>query len=238
MSLVEILVAIIKGVVILSMIGILFYNSIFGIVLLMPLLVAYYINWKKAYEEKNRKRFLMQFQNFLQTLSNGLRTGYSVENAIVECGKELERLYSPDTRIVLELKKMERLLQMNIPIEQVLHQWSKVVGMEEVTNFVEVFTIAKRAGGDSVEIIRKAIQNICEKIETEREIAMVIAAKKLEFQVMVWIPMGILIYMRLSFSQFMEVLYGNVLGVFIMSVCLGIYMIAYAWGQRIVDIEV
>lgn len=238
MRTIEIILAAIRGIAILSVIGILFYNSVISVILLSPFLLAYYVNWKKEYEEKAKKYFLIQFQSFLQVLSNGLRTGYSVENAIIECGKELERQYDSDTRMVLEVRKMERLLQMNIPIEQVLNQWSKVIDMEEVSNFVEVFTIAKRAGGDSVEIIRKAIQNICEKIETEREIATVIASKKLEFQVMVWIPMGILIYMRLSFSQFMEILYGNVLGVFIMSVCLVIYIIAYMWGRKIVDIKV
>lgn len=101
-----------------------------------------------------------------------------------------------------------------------------------------VFIVAKKSGGDSVAIIRKAIANICEKLELEEEIQVGLTAKKLEFKVMACIPLGILLYMRLSFPEFMEILYGNILGVLIMSVCLVVYIVAYVWGNKIVEIEV
>ena len=72
----------------------------------------------------------------------------------------------------------------------------------------------------------------------EREIETLIAAKKYEFKVMSAIPFGIIGYMKISFPEFMEILYGNVLGVGVMSICLMIYAGAYYFGQRIVNIEI
>ena len=41
-----------------------------------------------------------------------------------------------------------------------------------------------------------------------------------------------------SFPEFLDVLYGNVAGVIIMSICLLVYLVAYEMGRRIVEIEV
>ena len=50
--------------------------------------------------------------------------------------------------------------------------------------------------------------------------------------------MGIIFYLKLTSPGFLDMLYGNILGVAVMSVCLGIYGIAYWLGMKIVDIEV
>ena len=52
------------------------------------------------------------------------------------------------------------------------------------------------------------------------------------------IPMGMICYLKISFPEFMEVLYGNLLGVFIMTICLLVYLAAYEIGKRIIEIEV
>lgn len=79
---------------------------------------------------------------------------------------------------------------------------------------------------------------MCEKIEVEQEIQVGLAAKRLEFKVMAGVPIGILLYMRVSFTEFMDILYGSILGTSIMTICLGFYVLAYVWGNKIVEIEV
>lgn len=167
-----------------------------------------------------------------------MAAGYAVENAMKEARLDLSRYYEEDVRIMRDLLKMERLLQMHLPLEGIWKQWADVVDMRELDQFVTVFTLAKRSGGDSVQIIRQAIASICEKIEVEQEIQVGLTAKKLEFQIMSLVPVGILLYMRLSFPDFMSILYGNIIGVVIMTVCLGIYAMAFWWGSQIVEIEV
>jgi tight adherence protein B len=55
---------------------------------------------------------------------------------------------------------------------------------------------------------------------------------------MTMIPLGMVLYMKISFPEFLDVLYGNIAGVIIMSICLLVYVVAYEMGRRIVEIEV
>ena len=43
---------------------------------------------------------------------------------------------------------------------------------------------------------------------------------------------------EISFPEFFQVLYGNLIGVVVMSVCLLVYLIAYVCGKRMIEIEV
>lgn len=52
------------------------------------------------------------------------------------------------------------------------------------------------------------------------------------------VPFFILAYVDLGSPEFLEDLYHNTLGIFIMTACLGLYLAAFFWGRRIVEIEV
>ena len=71
-----------------------------------------------------------------------------------------------------------------------------------------------------------------------REMETVIAAKKLEFQIMSIIPIGILLYMKLGFGEFLDILYGNIVGATLMTICLFAYLLIYMAGRKIVNMEV
>ena len=132
---------------------------------------------------------------------------------------------------------MLRQLYLQIPMEQVLEEWAERVPLDEVRNFVNVFAMAKRSGGNMMAIIRSSISQIRDRMEVQREIETILTARKYEFKVMAVIPFGIIGYMRFSFPEFMGMLYGNPLGVGVMSVCLIIYAGAYWLGENIVNIE-
>ena len=174
----------------------------------------------------------------IQSLSAALNTGYSVENAFYETQKELKILYPPQARISRELLVITRKLRIHIPVEQVLEEFAEQVLSEDVKSFVTVFVTAKKSGGDMIGIIRNTANQIGDKIEVKREIDTMLAAKKYEFQIMSVVPYGIIGYMSLSFPEFMNELYGNMAGIGVMTLCLGIYAGAYYLGIRILRIDV
>lgn len=234
----EYAIGITKGVGLIVIISQLFYESFIVTILLAPLLIYFFKNWNEECIKKKKVEFQMQFKDSMQSMIAALRVGYSVENAMKETLKDLKKVYGKQTKIIREYNYMIQQINMNVPVEKVLEEFARRVEQEDVQNFVTVFVMSKRSGGDSVSILKNAIHNICEKIEVNSEIQIIMAAKKMEFQFMTIIPFGIIIYMRLSFSEFMNVLYGNTAGIIIMSVCLGLYMGAYQIGKRIIEIEV
>ena len=167
-----------------------------------------------------------------------IKCGCSVENALREAHKDLRAMYSKDEMILKELSYMIRQMQMNVTAETALEEFAARTGDEDVQTFVTAFNLAKRSGGDTMEIIRNVVRQMGEKIDVEREIQTVISAKKMELRIMAVIPFAMIVYLRLSFPEFLSVLYGNMAGIIIMSVCLAIYLVAYEVGKRIVDIEV
>ena len=48
-------------------------------------------------------------------------------------------------------------------------------------------------------------------------------------------PMGILLYLKVTSPGYFDVLYGNVEGVCVMSVCLAVYLAAYALSERMME---
>lgn len=234
----EYIKAILQGVVLISVVSYLFYGTFLCAILLSPYLIPYFKSWEVQTINKKKQKFQIQFKEAIQSLSAALNVGYSVENAMRETWKDLQLLYQKDERILWEFHYMIGQLDMNIPAETVLKEFAARTEVEDVQLFVTIFSMAKRSGGDMVQIIRNAAGQIGEKIDVKREIETMMAAKKLEFKIMSIIPFVMICYMKISFPEFMDVLYGNLLGVIVMTVCLIIYVAAFEFGKRIVEIEV
>lgn len=218
--------------------GWLYYHSFLVMILLLPVLIWHLRMMEEESAKRKEVEFRGQFKEAIQAVSAALNTGYSVENAFWEAQKELQRLYPRDARISKELQRIVRQLRVQIPMEQILEEFSLRVQTEDVRNFVTVFVAAKKSGGNMIAIIQDTVRQIGDKIDVKREIDTMLAAKRYEFRVMSAIPYGIIGYMSLSFPEFMDSLYGNVLGIGVMTICLGIYLGAYYLGVKLIKIEV
>ena len=234
----EYMLAGLTGVMTILIFSYLFYGTILVTILLLPYLIRYLKSWETQTIKKKKRMFRLQFKDAVQSLAAALNVGYSVENAMKESLKDLQLIYKGDEKIIRELRYMIRQTEMNVTMEQVWTEFAARTREEDVQTFVTVFVMAKRGGGDMIGIIRNTVRQMGEKADVKREIETVISAKKLEFKVMTAIPFAMICYMKISFPEFMSALYGNVAGVVIMTVCLGIYMAAYEFGKRIVEIEV
>lgn len=216
----------------------LYYRSFWAVFLLLPVLIWHLRMMEEEGVRKKEREFMEQFKEAIQAVSAALSAGYSVENAFREAQKELLRIYPKEARISKELQMVVRQLRLKVPVEQILEEFSLRVQTEDVRNFVTVFVAAKKSGGNMVAIIQDTVRQIGDKIDVKREIDTILAAKRYEFRVMSAIPYAIIGYMSLSFPEFMDSLYGNILGIGVMTVCLGIYLAAYYLGVRLIKIEV
>lgn len=197
-----------------------------------------YRNLEREWEYKKQTEFLIQFKDMIQSIAAALNAGYSVENAIREAQKEMNILYTKDAMISKELTIMVRQMRVQIPMEQILEELSERVDLEDVKSFSTVFGAAKRSGGNMLEIIQNTVHQIGDKIEVKREIDTILASKTYEFRVMSMIPYVMIAYMQFSFPEFMSCLYGNVLGIGVMTVCLAVYEGACVFGRKLIKIDV
>ncbi|MCI9441682.1 MAG: type II secretion system protein F [Ruminococcus sp.] len=220
------------------MLSYLFYNTWIAVIFMIPVSIFYFHQWREDACRKKEQEFREQFQNGMQTLASALKVGYSVENAIRETEKDLRTLYPEDSRIIKEFSRMIHELDVNFTAEQVLKEMAARICQEDVENFVTVFATAKRTGGDSIAFLKSTVKIIGDKIEVEREIQTLLSAKKLEFHVMCIIPLGMVLYMRMAFPEFLSVLYGGLPGIILMTICLSVYAFAWRLGRKMIQIEV
>lgn len=231
--------AVVKGNLLLLILAYLFYHSPTAyIVLFLPGNLLYLRQWLNGMSRKKEQAFQIQFRDAMQALADALKVGYAVENAVQEAGKSLSMLYPKDCRICREFRHMANELQMNRPVEQVFREMADRTEQEDVEAMTAVLVTAKKNGGDLVQILRQTIRQLCEKVEVRREIEVLCASRRLEFRVMCGIPAGMIAYMKLSFPEFMSVLYGNPFGVVFMSACFGVYAAAYVLGEKLTEIKV
>ena len=87
-------------------------------------------------------------------------------------------------------------------------------------------------------IMEKTAAIIVHKIETDKEIRILLSAKRLEQKIMNLMPFLIMAYISLTSPGYFKGLYHCASGVMLMSICLLVYLAAYVMSIRIVSIEI
>jgi tight adherence protein B len=221
-----------------GIIALCFYNSPWAL-LLFPLVLLWLLREKGEYlGEKRRKALKLQFKDAVEGIAAALAAGYSAENAIREARKDLQLVYAGNTDMIQELSAMERKLDANQTIEAAMEDFAKRSGLEEAGTFAEIFTAGKRNGGDLIGIMEDTARTISQIAETERQASMALASRKYEQKVMNLVPFAMILYLRMGCPGFLNPLYGSFTGIIVMTGSLGLYLLAWHMGKRLLDIEV
>lgn len=227
-----------EGGFLVAMVGYFFYQSWAACVCLFPLLVFFLREKKKELAKRRRQELSIQFKDLVLSLSANQRAGYSIENAFKEAYRDMEMLYGTQSPVCQEVRHIILGLENNVVLEKLLYSLGVRSNEPDIMQFADVFLIAKRSGGNMTEILEKTAAVIEQKMETEQEIQLMISAKKMEQKIMNMVPFLIIFYIGTTSEGFFDVLYHNLIGVVIMTVCLGFYGAAYLLSKRIVEIEV
>lgn len=88
------------------------------------------------------------------------------------------------------------------------------------------------------DILMRTSKVIGKKMEIDKEIQVLISAKQMEQRIMNIVPFVIILYISITSPGFFDVLYHNLMGVTVMTICLAVYFAAYELSSKIVDIRV
>ncbi|MGI6010147.1 MAG: type II secretion system F family protein [Ruminococcus sp.] len=214
------------------------YRSWWAFLIMLPVPGIYLKAKRKNLLVRRKKLLNYAFKDAINSLSVALKAGYSMENAVSECIRDLKNIYSPEDPIVQEFCHIRNQLKVSVPIETLLRDFGERSQVEDIQNFAGVYGIAKRSGGNLSRILQNTARTLGDKIEVQKEVEACISAKRMEQNIMAAVPLGIILYMQAIDPEFLAVLYGNIAGVCVMSVCLAGYLLAFWMGRRIVRIEV
>ena len=217
-----------------GLLGFFFYRSVWAVPALSPVGIIYYRGIQRNRMERYREEMTAQFRECILAVATLLQAGYSAENAFLECGRDMRMMYGKDAPICRELDILRRGLQINIALEELLQDLAGRSGCEEISQFAQIFSLAKRNGGNMAAIIRSSAVLIGKQIELRLELKTLLAGKRMELNIMKAMPFGILAYISFGNPGYFDMLYHSFPGVALMTGCLAAYLGACLLGDRVI----
>lgn len=227
-----------RTVLVIGLLDYCFYKSLPAILLLLPFSLWYYDCGKRELKREKRTNLLQQFKELLLITAASLRTGYSLENALLSSEGDLAELFGEESGICLMLQHVRESVRNQQPFYDLFLRIGEDVQIEEIREFAQVLRIARESGGHMGEIMERTARVIESKADTRSEIEVMLSARKLEQKIMNGMPLFIILYISLSSPDYFAGYYHSAGGVLVMSGCLVVYFLAYLMGKRLSTVEV
>lgn len=180
----------------------------------------------------------MEFKELLLLSCTGLRAGYSIENALTNSFRDLEKLFGCDSPSCRMLKKIEAARKNHGSIPEVFRDAGFSSGIPEITEFGAVYAIAYERSGNLSEVMENTAEGLLDRLKLEEEIREALHERRFEMKIMNLMPFLIMSYISLTSRGYFDRMYGNLPGVLIMSGAMAVCVLSYLWGERIVRIRI
>lgn len=226
-----------KGSLYIAMISWLFYNRMVCMIFLIPFLFLWMKRQRLRCEHRRTEILRKEFREMMLSIGNSLSAGYSIENALKTAKVDL-LMYQENSMLAKELHLLINRMKMNEPVDKLLLDMAERVKLEELYQFAQIVSIAKKSGGNLIEITANTIEHLSQAIQIKEEIETMTAAKQMEKRIMSVMPYFILFYVRVTNPGYFDVLYESYAGMIIATISLVCLWIADLWAERVVWIEI
>lgn len=228
----------IKSIFVVLILDYFFYQSVIAILPLSYVGYKYFRIEEKLLKEKKKEEAKEQFKEMLLLVSNGQRAGYSVENAFLASYPEMKELYGEGSAICKMLKMIQTAKENKKSLAEVWYAIGEATKISEITEFSKVYGISHQKSGNVARVMEKTAEIIVDKIVTEKEVTVLLSAKRLEQRIMNVMPFFIMLYIMVTSPGYFDGLYHTPVGALLMSICMAVYLLAYNATLKIVDINV
>ena len=186
-----------------------------------------------------RRRYMAEFRDFLFMASTAIGAGRSMKDAIHESIPSLLNIHGKRSILAADLAKAyERMETGGENDVSVLRDLADASGLEDVKDFVTVYSICKKTGASLITALGKAAGVIMEKMSIDREIEELVRRKESEGLVIFAMPALIILFLNITAPDYIAPLYETAAGRVIMTAVLASNIGIYAMIQRITNVEI
>ena len=191
---------------------------------------------RRMLKERRDKALRLQFRDLLENLASSLAAGNTVTEAMSNAREDLANQYSETDYIIVELTEIISGLNNGCTLEEMLNALGERTDNEDIQNFSNVIGNCYRMGGDFKAAVRKTKEIIGDKMAIEEEIETKLSSNKLQHNAMCIMPIFLVAMLKISSATFAENL-ASFLGVAVTTMAVGIFIVSYFWGRKIIDIR-
>ena len=191
---------------------------------------------KNSRLKKRQDKLRKQFRDMMESLSASLSSGSNVLNAFNSALIDLKMQYTESDYIIIELQEIIDCMGSNVNAEEAMHFFGERSGIEDIQTFADVFEICYRRGGDMKRIVRRTYDVISDKMAINDEIETKLTSNKMQHNAMSVMPIAVVALLRVTNASFAES-FATVQGVLVNTVAIVIFVSAYKYGKKIIDIK-
>jgi tight adherence protein B len=181
---------------------------------------------------KRTEKFVLQMIDGLNLMSNGLKSGLSVVQALGLVTQEMPNPMQQEFSLVMSENKL------GVSLEEAFTNLSKRIKSDDVEMFVTSVNILKETGGNLAETFDTIVNTIRERIKVEKKISAMVAQGFYQGMIVMSIPpiLGAVFYF--SDPEFMLPLFTTALGWVIIMVILLLEAAGFFLIMHIIKIDV
>ena len=185
--------------------------------------------------KKRKDKLLLQFKDMLESLTTSIGAGSNVQDAFKSAQKDMGMQYGEGSNIYKELEIINAGVANNINIEQMLLDMGDRTGIDDITNFANVFDTCYRKGGNIKDVLQNTYWIICDKIDIALEIRTMVAAKKSEQNAMMVMPIFFVFLLKMLGNDVINLT--SPIGRISTTIAVVLFIVSYFIGKRILNIK-
>lgn len=190
----------------------------------------------ESLKDRRAKKLQKQFMDLLENLSFSLSSGNTVNDAFLNARGDLLNQYNENDMIIIELNEIVNGMQNGKTLEEMMQSFGERSGNEDIENFGNVISNCYRLGGDFNSVVRKTRLILGDKVAITEEINTKLMSNKLQLNAMCIMPIILVAMLKVSSTSFAQNL-SSAVGVIVTTFAIGLFVAAYIWGQKIIDIR-
>lgn len=186
---------------------------------------------------KQKSKLNTQFRDLLEALNTSLGAGNNVVDSFRSAYEDLKLQYDEESYIIKELEIILSGMANNIAIEELLADFGRRAGNEDIESFANVFQICYRKGGNIKNTIRATYAILSEKMAIGEDIETAVASSKMDQNIMVVMPVALIGMIKMMSPDF-AANFVTATGILSTTIAIAIFVIAYFVGKKILQIKV
>lgn len=187
--------------------------------------------------DKRKETLKLQFRDFLEDLSTSLGAGNNIDNAFRAAEEDLKNQYEEGAYIVNEIKTINAGLRNGATAEDMIEDFAKRSGCSDIEDFSNTFSVCYRKGSNIRDVVRTTNEILSDKMNVKQDIETLITGSKLELNLMLLMPIGMIAMMK-SMSPDFAANFATPSGLISMMIAIGCCIGAYFMGRKILDFNI
>ncbi len=234
------MIVLVVGITIMSLgISYLMYRNILFAAVGIPLIPWARTMLSEKLADRRRRKYLSEFKDFLFLSSTSIGAGRSMKDSIAEAIPTLRSIHGRDSILARELDKVYERIDLGGENDVlVLSEMANASGLEDVYDFVTIYSICKSTGASLIIALNKAASVIIDKMTIEREIEELVRRKNDEGIVIFLMPIIVILFLNLTAPDYISPMYETLAGRIIMSAVIAVTVGIYTIIKKITRIEI